>query len=833
MSSELKLHIINNISIFKMKKIYTLLLSSILLLSQNIIAQKIAGKVLLADGKPAEFAAVLLLNAKDSSLAKGAVSDDAGAYEIENSKAGQYLLSVSYVGYEKYTGKSFVYDGTSMIAPNISLKTSEAALQAVNIVARKPLIEVKADRTILNVEASVSNAGANGLELLRKAPGVILDNNENIQLRGKSGVLVYIDDKRSYLEPQELANLLKGLNAADIEAIEIITNPSAKYDASGNAGIINIRLKKNKNIGTNGSINFSTAYGVGPKNNLSVNLNNRSAKFNIFGSAGIGKQEWHNSLNIERTQDGKVFDQRQKQINYNTPLNGKIGIDYFINSKHTIGFLANANSNIGDKTWESNSRTSIYSLGKTIPDSILIASNTINGNFLNANFNANYRFADTSGHVFTFDIDRGVYNSDNQSVQPNRYVDATEKVSFRERAFATTTPSEIEIFTLKADYEHRLNKAGATISTGLKYADVLTDNTFDFFNTLNNQNVRDIYQSNFFSYSEKVSAAYLNTSLPFGKKLSLQAGVRYEYTRSIGDLQRDPSLPRKAEDYVEREYDNFFPSAALTYNFAPKHAFNLTYSRRIDRPSYEDLNPFEWRLDELSFRKGSPFLRPQYGDNYEAKYIFMDFATLGVSYSKTKDLILDIVERDPDMPNRSFINYRNLASQDNYALSLSSPTPIKAWWNGYLNVSMYKSIYRARFPEYSFDAATPIAWNLYAEQTFTLPRGFVYEISGWFNSASIWGGSWLTKPQGSLDMGIQKKIMKKQGTLKFNVTDILYTAPWRSSSDAIPGLRINGSGAWESRQIKLNFNYRFGKSTIKASRNRKTGMESESNRIKQ
>jgi iron complex outermembrane recepter protein len=816
-----------------MNKSYLILFVAFFLGAISLKAQKISSKVILSDGNPAEFAAVLLLNAKDSSLAKGAVTDAMGAFEIVGPSAGNYLLSVSYVGYSKFVGQVFEYTGGDYAAETILLKQSNSELAAVNIVARKPLIEVKADRTILNVEANIANAGSNALELLRKAPGVMVDNNENLQLRGKSGVVVYMDGKRSYLEPQELANLLKSMNAADIESIEVITNPSAKYDAAGNAGIINIITKKGKTIGTNGSINFSSAYGLGPKNNLSLNLNHRGKKVNTYGNVGVGKSEWHNNMSLKREQDGKLFDQYQKQVSYNTPLNGKFGLDYYANSKHTFGFLANANTNIGDKRWESTSTTDIGTLSKVgVIDSVLNAANNTEGNFINANINANYRYADTLGNTFTFDIDKGIYNNDNSSFQPNTYTNKAGDVRLTERNFATITPSEIDIFTIKGDYERSIGKKGLSISSGFKYANITSDNTFDFFNVLNGTNVKDIYQSNQFKYTEQVTAAYLNSVIPFGKKVSLQAGLRWENTYSIGDLTRDPSLPKKAEDYVKRRYDNFFPSAALTYNLTEKHGLNFTYSRRIDRPNYEDLNPFEWRLDELTFRKGSPFLRPQYSNNFEVKYVFMGFATIGGSYSKTTDLITDIVERDPAVPNKSFINYRNLAKQENYALNLSTPTPIKKWWSGYVSVTMYKAIYTANFPEYSFEAATPIAWNVYAEQTFNLPKGFVYEVSGWFNSASIWGGSWLSKPQGSLDMGVQKKILKEQGTLKLSFTDLFFTAPWRSFSEAIPGLKITGRGAWESQQLKLNFNYRFGKSTVKAARNRKTGLEEEKGRIK-
>jgi len=813
-----------------------LFLSAILLTTvlSVTMAQKISGTAMLPDGKPAEFAAVMLMNAADSSLAKGAIVELDGSYELLNPAAGSYYLHISLVGYEKYFSPVFTYTSGDLKMDPVKFASQATELKTVNVTAKKPLIEVKADRTIFNVEASITAAGSNGLELLRKTPGIVIDNNENIQLKGKTGVEVYLDGKRSYMSPQELANLLKGLNASDIEAIEVITNPSAKFDASGNAGIVNIRLKKNKNFGTNGSMNLSGAYGEGPKANASVNLNHRNKSVNIFGNAGAGYNESYNTLNLYRIQNDKVFDQKQKQMDEGSPFNAKVGADFFAGSKHTFGVLGNINSNLMDRSWNSTSRTYISPAAMPgIIDSVLIASNVIEGNNTNANFNFNYRFADTLGHEFTFDADRGFFRSTNQSFQPNFYKNGDETEMLSMRAFATDTPSDIDIWTVKGDYEQKLGKQKATtVGVGFKVANVKTDNTFNFFNVLNGQQVRDINQSNHFTYTEQVNAGYVNIYTPLSAKWSIQAGLRMENTHSIGDLERDPGIPAKPEDYVERDYIDWFPSAALTYQLNDKNTFNLTYSRRIDRPSYQDLNPFEWRLDELTFRKGSPFLRPQYADSYEFKYTVMQMATVSVSYARTTDMITDIVEFDMDKPNQSFINYRNLASQDNYAISMSSPTPIKKWWNGYVNVTMYKSIYVADFPEYQFEAETPIAWNFYAEQTFSLPKGFTYEISGWFNSASIWGGSWLSEPQGSLDMGIQRKVLNGQGNLKLSISDILLTAPWRSYSDAIPGLVIKGSGAWESRQVRLNFNYRFGNQQVKGARRRSTGLEDESKRVK-
>ncbi len=365
----------------------------------------------------------------------------------------------------------------------------------------------------------------------------------------------------------------------------------------------------------------------------------------------------------------------------------------------------------------------------------------------------------------------------------------------------------------------------------MKWTRVNTDNVFDFYN-FNDQDmpVRDPEQSNHFNYDETVSAAYANIVTPLLRNVQLQAGIRAEHTQSVGDLQRDPGQEVKPEDYVEREYTDFFPSAALTWQLHPKHALNATYSRRINRPSYHHLNPFEWRLDELSYRKGSPFLTPQYSDAYELKYIAMQMINFSVGYTRTTDLITDIVEPSQEHPDKSFINYRNLASQDHFSVGISAPTPVKPWWNGYINASLYKSYFTADFPEYSFTLEAPIAFNIYAEQNFRVRQGTTIEVSGWYNSGSVWGGSWVTSPNGSLDIGLQQRLFSNKATLRLVFSDVLGTARWSSTGEAVPGMRVNANGYWDSRQVRLNFSYRFGNMDVKSARQRRTGIDAETRR---
>jgi 5-hydroxyisourate hydrolase-like protein (transthyretin family) len=808
-------------------------LALIMMSSNQLNAQKISGTVLLPDGKPAEFTAVMLMRAKDSTLAKGAVTDEKGKYEMEGMTTGRYFLSVSLVGYPKFLGQPFDFKKEDLTLDVVKLQAESTELQVVTIKAQKPFIEVKADKMVMNVESSITSAGANGMELLQKAPGVVIDNNDNISLKGKNGVQIWIDGKPSQMEIKDLAAYLRSLNANDIEAIEIITNPSARFDAAGNAGIINIRLKKNKNLGTNGSIGANFRYGIAPKGDVSINLNHRNKKLNVFGNAGYNNGEWHNSMTFYREQNDKIFDQHQKQISYHPGGNLKIGADYFANSKHTFGILATGNMSTG--SWRSISQTFIAQAATSQRvDSVLDATNTIAVGRQNMNFNANYRFADTSGHELTVDLDKGFFKGRGESFQPNYYKTPDFARILTQRIFSNNTPTNIDITSLKADYTQKLFKK-AQLGAGFKVAKVTTDNTFDFFNVAENGTpTKDVTRSNQFIYTEQVNAAYLNLNTPLSSKVSLQAGLRMEQTQSVADLRRDPSQAAKPNDKVARDYTDFFPSAALTFNIHPKHTLNLTYSRRIDRPSYQDLNPFENKLDELTFQRGNAFLQPQYANNVELTYTLMQAVNINVGFSRTKNMFTEIIEKGTaaDELNYTYVTNRNLSRQDNINFGISSPTPIKKWWNGFVNISAYSSRFVANLPEYQFDQRVPFAWNLYAEQNWTLPKGFTLSASGWYNSPAIWGGTMRSRQQGSFDMGLQKKIWEGRGNLRLSVTDIFFTAPWGGVTDVIPGLRMTARGQWESRQVRLNFSYRFGNKEVKGARQRETGSESEKNRIK-
>ena len=802
-----------------MKKIFLFLLI-FCVANMAAFAQKITGKV-SSNNQPAPFATVLLLNAKDSVLVRGAVTNGEGNYEIENAVAGNYLLRASAVGFADVCSAPFVYDGKDYAAAPIALATANTNLDAVQVTAKRPAFEVKADKMIMNVEGSINATGGNALELLRKAPGVMIDKDDNIALKGKSGVKVYIDGRPSQLEQKDLAALLKSTQSSDIDAIELISNPSAKYDAAGTAGIINIRLKKNKKLGFNGNTEHTIAYGFTPKYNGSLGLNYRDKHWNFFGNYSYhnGPNRSHNDF--YRTLNGLVFDQKSVQNETHQNHGFKAGTDYFIDAKNTLGIAVNGNITAENESIKS--RTPISAIGDAAPTQVLVAGGISPSQRTNLNYNLNYRFADTSGHELNIAADYGTFVSGSSSHQPNFYKNITETVIFSDNSFGINRHTDIAIKTLKADYETRL--AGGKLGVGAKTAWVTTKNLFDYYDEMNDTHTRDADRSNTFNYTENVNAAYVNFNRDFGKKWSLQTGVRAEQTNSQGNLTSTTPTP---EDNVKRTYLDFFPSAALTYNASQMHSLNLTYSRRIDRPSYQDLNPFESKLDALAYSRGNAYLRPQYTNSLELTHTFMQFINTTFSASRTTDFFTQITGTKD---NATYVRNENLATVDNMGINISAPLPLAKWYNGFLNVGYAHQEYNANFGAGKVVSLKNInSVSFYLQNTVSLPHDWSLELSGWYSSPSIWGGTFLTKSIGNVDFGIQKKILQGNGSLRLAVTDVLATQHWEGVSN-FGGTYFVARGGWESQQVRLTFGYRFGNQQLKTVQHR-TGNEDEAKRIK-
>lgn len=808
-------------------KQFLLPLLALVAVFNTVNAQIISGLVQQSNGHPVEFATVTLHKSQDSTLVKGALSGIDGRYEISGATAGTYFLKTNAVGMGSGYSPAFDYDGGDKNMEPIGIAETTTELAQVTVIARRPPIEVKADKTILNVEGTVNSTGLNALELLRKAPGVVVDNNEKVNVKGKNAVKIMIDGREVPLGGKDLSALLKGTQASDISNIEIISNPSAKYDAAGNAGIINIRLKKNKALGTNGNVGLEAIYGESLKGGGNVSLNHRGKDVNVFGSYNGSYGDWHNYQNFVREQNGQRYEQQNKEIWENRYSGYRAGADWNINSKHTVGVLVNGSANPGN--WNSNGFTNISKLSSPAQiDTLLKATNSADNLRQDLNTNFNYRFADTSGHSLNFDFDWGNYDLRGASYQPNLYYTADGSELLRERIYRNNTPTKIDIFTVKTDYEQRLFKG--TLGVGFKVADVTTDNTFNFYNVVNGESQLDENVSNRFIYDERTTAGYINYNRMFGKKLNIQAGLRAENTDYEGQL-----LSTKKDTVNTNNYTELFPSAALTYTFNPKMGLNVTYSRRIDRPSYQDLNPFENKLDELTFQRGNPMLRPQFTNSFEISPTYQGYPVITLGYSHTKDVFTQVLKTDTRDSRATFITNENLADQKSYTLSVNLPTPIAKWWEGFVSLTGFRSHFEADFstpetPDFIVDQSFN-AFNLYSEQTVKLPKGFSVQLSGWYNSRAFWG-TLRSTPQGSMDLGIQKKLFDGKGEVRLRFGDILHTAGWGGENLFTPNLKMTANGRWESRTVTMNFSYRFGSAEVKAARQRKTGLEDENKRVK-
>ena len=768
-------------------------------------------------------ATVALLTADDSMEVKSVLSDANGKFVIDVTDKGQYFLSYSVVGFEKGFSTIFSVEvGQFVGVKPIFLLPIVSKLQEVTITSKKPMIEVTADKTVFNVESSINATGSNALELLQKSPGVQVDNNENISMKGKGGVRIYVDGKMMQLDNRELAAYLRSITSSDIEAIEMISNPGAKFDASGNAGIVNIRLKKSKKFGTNGNADLGIVQAVTPKANGSIGLNYRNKKVNLFSNLGANMGDYQNTMQLYRLQRDTVYDQRNISLNAKKSINIKAGADFFFNAQQTVGIMVSANNN--QTAGNSSSSTPIYLQSNHQFVKRLVASNESAAERTNAKFNLNYRYVDTSGREINIDADYGLFRAAANSYQPNYYYGSNNNLIYSVINH-NNAPVNIDIYTAKMDVEQKLGKG--KLGYGVKTSFVNTSNTFEFFNDdINGVPIKIAARSNGFIYKENIQAAYLNYQQMFSEKWSLQAGLRAEQTGSKGILTRADAVLQN-DNRVERSYTNLFPSGAVTWYVDKKNAFNVTFSKRIDRPTYQDLNPFEVKLDELTYSKGNAFLRPQYTNTIELTHTYLGFINTTAGYSYVKDYATQVTDT---IGNATFVQEQNLATQQILSGSIGSTLPIKKWWNGYLNIWYNSQLIKGMIGVNEVNRRVQ-SFGAYLQQSFTLGKGYTAELSGAFNGPSVWGVTWKTKSQGGLDLGFQKTILQKKASVKIAVTDIFKTNPWTAISD-FGGAYIRGSGAWESRTLRISASWHFGSKEIKNARDRKTGLETEAKRIK-
>ena len=811
--------------IFTLKTLYPFLLLLFctgLIFGQTAKQQaNVSGALLNEQGKPLDYATVSLLKAPDSTVVKGTLSNDNGVYNFDHLSPGTYIIKATVVGYDKSTSGIFTIDDThiSIKVPVIKLQPVSNTLKTVTITSSKPLIERKLDRTVMNVENSVLAAGNSAMEILERAPGVSIDKDDNISLKGKQGVTVMINDKLTYLTPAQLATMLRSTDGTTIQSIEIITNPSAKYDAQGNSGIINIKLKKNKQSGTNGSITLGAGYGKYGKDNETLILNHKEGDLNIFGSFSHSDNKHESDLYLKRIVTdslGKMTYFNQHTVMPQTSNNNsyRLGADYDITPKNTIGFLIT-----GYFSGENNNNTNNTFIGPnfTQVDSSLLTLSGIHQTYHSLAFNLNDTYKiDTAGQQLNVDLDYSRFQNNSIANYNSMFYQANGATQHPDDFLGNITPSDIDIRTGKVDYTNPLTKS-VKLETGLKFSGVKTDN-----NLMQTESVSVNYESvNHFVYDEKVSAGYFNLSKSF-KKFSIQAGLRAEYTSSTAHGDSVNVVQNISRDYID-----LFPSVFINQTINDKNSISFSYSRRIDRPQYDNLNPFVYHLDPYTFQKGNPYLKPQYTNNFELNYTWHEL-NLSLGYSRTTDVITEVPGTDP-ATKATFVTQANLQIQNSYNANLYAPYTINKWWNGNINATAFYLGFISNGLDGGNLNTGQAAYQIRSTQTFLPLSGYKAEVSGNYQSALTYG-LFTIKPQYSVDAGLSHSFADKKANIKFSVSDIFNTRI-NNVSTVYQTTNLQVHEKHESRIARLTFTYNFGNNKIKT-RQHQTGADEEKNRVK-
>jgi len=787
-----------------------------------------------------DAASVSLLKANDTSLVKVAVTDKAGNFSFENVKDGNYLVLATSIGHSKTYSSSFVI-GSNSPSANVGvlqLVPAEKAMKEVVVSSKKPLIERKLDRTIVNVDASITSAGSTALEVLEKAPGVTVDKDGNISLKGKSGVIIYLDGRPSYLSGADLANLLRNMSSDQLEQLEIMTNPPAKFDAAGNAGVINIKTKKNKQFGYNGSITSGYTQGRHARFNEAFSFNYRNKKFNFFSNLNYNRNHRSQELFILRNfRDGNtkiiksIFDQETSMESESHNYSAKAGVDYNLSERSTLGVVLSGFYN--PSLWQSNTNTLIYDPNYTLTDQTTAFSQN-DEKWKNFSTNVNFRTKlDSAGQELTADLDYINYKATNFQPLISTYYDNAGNLKQAPDVLHATLPTNIKIYSGKVDYTLPLKK-DAKFEAGFKTSYVTNDNDARYDSIKTGYTVLDSARSNHFIYDENISAAYVNYSRPLGKKWSAQFGLRVENTHANGvskGYTYNTTLNKfeYTETTFKRDYTQLFPTAYLQYTANEKNQFVINYGRRIKRPDYEDMNPFVNFLDRYTFQQGNPNLSPQFAHNIELSHTYHGFLTTTVNYTSTNNIIQQVLEQN-DATNETFIKKANIASSKQVGLTVTANKSITKWWTG----NIYTNVYNNHFKGLVNNEPISIGVTTFIvqlQQQFKFSKGWSAEVSGFYRSKGLEGVIYI-KPMAQVNAGISKQLLKNKGSLRLNVRDIFAGGVFKGYSK-YGTVDATFKNVNDSRAVSLTFSYRFNKGKLKAGSNkRNSSANEEQDRVK-
>ncbi|WP_343557813.1 outer membrane beta-barrel family protein [Sphingobacterium sp.] len=662
-----------------MKRYFYLLLLNFLMASFACAQVKVTGKVHVENNVPLASATAYLMKAKTTVILKAVVTDGNGEYHFSDIKDGSYYIDVKMVGYTANKSNVFDISKSDYKVPAILLNTDTRKLQEVAVEGKRPMVESKPGKLVLNVENSPLAAGNNALDIVQRAPGVSLDNNNNLQLMGQSGVSVTIDGRQTYMSGEQLVNFLKSTDGNQIKSVEVITTRAAKDDAEGAVGTINIVLKKNRMEGFNGTFNMTAGRGEKFRGNSSLSLNYKKNNTTVFGSYAYSDEKSHRKLLLDRVIQNKgektyfkqrsILDEKEQNHSY------RFGVEQRTSARNTLTVQFNGSNNI-----EYNDNDSKTNVGKsfTTLDSLLISTSQFKELFdrYSANLNNEFRI-DSNGRKLTLDLDWSKFKSSKRVSYNNQYFDGQMDAITPEEIQRSRMPIGIDIYVAKLDYEQPLTKV-SKLEMGAKYSNVTSDNDLTFEDFLNNSWINNEKRTNHFVYKEQIAAGYIDYNNTIGK-WALKVGARGEYTFSDGN-----SLTLNKQ--VKRNYFKLFPNANLTYTLHENHILSLGYARKITRPNYRQLNPFDYFIDKLTFERGNPYLNPQFSNEFTLNYTLMQRYNVTLGINDVRDAIVESMGQDSVL-KQTWVIRENLGKNLTAYLNLNIPITVSKIWSMNNNIT--------------------------------------------------------------------------------------------------------------------------------------------------
>ncbi|WP_162052550.1 TonB-dependent receptor domain-containing protein [Pontibacter pamirensis] len=804
-----------------MKNFFSLLSMHLLLCSSPLLAQSdgtLSGTVVDEKEQPVGFVNVAVLDASTAKVVTGAIADMDGSFQIKTPAAGNYQLKISALGYAETLTESFQVTGTGFSKDfgKVQVKGDVQTLSEVEVQTMRPTVTTHPDKMVVSVEGTAMASGSTAYEVLAKSPGVWIDQDGNLQLNGKAGVQVMLNGKRSFLSGKELQNLLQGMSAENIKDLELITNPSSKYDAEGASGIININLKKPQQAGMNGSV-----YGGYQYNNLSsytagTELSHKSGKWNSFGSLDFAQRMRYRDAEMDRvfmSEDGSksTFDQTGYEEGERLQPSLRLGSDYDLNAQHSIGAMANLNLNSSENFF----RTDSYLRNANAADDLFIHSlNSTEGTYGNGTVNLHYLGKlDTLGTTLSADLDYVHITSRDDASFRNNYIPLSTPSEQTQELLLSENPTSYDIYSAKVDFAKSLSKT-TKLELGAKASHVTSDNELRFYETSDGRQIPDPNRSNHFIYKEDIYAAYANVSASLGEKWTLQGGLRAEQTESSGN-----SLTKKHK--TDRSYLDLFPSVFVQQKVSYNYQIGYKYSRRINRPNYQNLNPFIFFLDPYTSAQGNPNLKPQYVNSFEVTQTLKQTYNLVLGYAVTQDFIAEVPTQNPE-DNTTVFQQQNVKNLKSATATLVAPVRVSSKWEISNNLmTMYQEFTNMSGDDVVVnDQVTVIAQT---NHNVMLPYGLRLEINGGYQSPAVYG-LYKIDEQMWLDAGLKRDFLNDKLTMTLNVTDIFKGRVMNVEAN-LNG-NINAIEQYHgARSVRLNLRYRFNKGTAFQSKKRNVNLD--------